>query len=341
VIISGGTGVTLGMYSVASKISATEVVLDANFVTSGSPTNIMYSILRKDGLAGDGTTFFDRAASFMSGGVAPGHRLTVLAGAFAGTYVISAVTSDKEIVLAQAIPGVSTLQSGVQYRIDRNLTKDEQAAVVSGYSAALGSRRVYHVWPDNVGTVYGQDVVDLPGYFPAAGIAAWVSGFPTQVGFTNKSLVGFIRQKHSSRYFSDSQLNAVADGGTMILAQDGDGQVLYVRHQLSTDRSSIKFQELSITKNVDFLAKTIRSRYSRYIGQFNIVDTTMDALKSEAAALIIYFRDTLRVPRYGGAIRSGELSYLRESPTQIDAVEVKFNFSIPVPLNDLDITIAV
>ena len=341
VLITGGTGVTLGAYSVVRKTSANELVLDANFVTAGSPTDILYTVYRKDGLAGDGETFVDRSAAFIANGVAPGHKLIILTGAYAGSYPIAAVVSDKEIKLAQAIPGATTLQSGVKYRVDRALTKDEQATSVAGYSAAFGSRRVYHVWPDYIGTVVGQNVVNVPGYFAAVAVAAWVSGFPTQVGFTNKSLVGFIQQQHSSRYFTDTQLNMIADGGTMVLAQDGDGQVLYVRHQLSTDRSSIKFQELSITKNVDFLAKTIRSRYRRYIGQYNIVDTTLDALRSEAAALITYFKETLRIPRYGGAIRFGSLVSLKESATQIDAVEVRFNFAVPVPLNDLDITIAV
>ena len=127
----------------------------------------------------------------------------------------------------------------------------------------------------------------------------------------------------------------------MIFAQDGADQPLYVRHQLTTDRSAIKFQEYSITKNVDFIAKFWRNTYAKYIGQYNIVDTTMDSLKTTAGAGIKFLKENTRIPKFGGVIRSGALTSIKESDTQIDTVIIRFAFSIPVPLNQIDITIQV
>jgi hypothetical protein len=223
----------------------------------------------------------------------------------------------------------------------RNLTKTEQAQVMSDYSHALGSRRLYNVWPDVVKAPVGQTIQDLPGYFAACAIGAMTTGLPTHQGFTNLTISGFLGLNHSSKYFTEAQLDLIADGGTGILAQEGADQPLYVRHQLTTDRSSIKFQEFSVTKNVDFIAKFIRRTYAPYIGIYNIVASTLDELRTTAKSIITFLKDDTRLPRIGGVIKSGQLTLLQEHETQIDTVVMRFKLDIPIPLNNLDITIVV
>ena len=174
----------------------------------------------------------------------------------------------------------TSLVTAVDYQIDRDLSKLEQSEAVKGYSESFASRRVVHVWPDSLEAPVGQSIYDIPGYYGCCSIAALTTGLPTQQGFTNLAVSGFLGFKHSTRYFTEEELDNIADGGTLIFAQDGADQPLYVRHQLTTDRSAIKFQEYSITKNVDFIAKFWRNTYAKFIGQYNIVDTTMDALKT-------------------------------------------------------------
>jgi hypothetical protein len=96
-----------------------------------------------------------------------------------------------------------------------------------------------------------------------------------------------------------------------------------------------------VTKNVDFMAKFIRTSYKSPIGKYNIVDTTMDYLKTVAQADIKFLRDRTRLPYIGGNIRSGELKSLVEDPDQIDTVGMKFAFVIPIPLNYIDIEMEV
>ena len=168
-----------------------------------------------------------------------------------------------------------------------------------------------------------------------------ITGLPTQQGLSNLSISGFLGFEHSTRYFNDDQLNVIAEGGTTIFSQDGSDQPLFIRHQLTTDRSAIKYQELSITKNVDYIAKFLRSTYAPYVGQYNITDTTMDVLKTAAQAVINFLKDSTRIAKFGGVIRSGSLVSLAESTTQLDTVEMRFSFAIPVPLNNIDITVQV
>jgi hypothetical protein len=339
-VVVAGTGVTAGTYVVASVTDDNNLLTTANFITSGSPTDVQYYIYRKDGIAADGLSLYDRNASFFSSGVSSGHYVNILSGTYMARYRIATVVSEKEVTFSPAILGVTSLVTAVNYQVDRDLSKVEQSEAVKGYSRSFASRRVVHVWPDVLEAPLGQNIVALPGYYGTCVIAALTTGLPTQQGFTNLSVSGFLGLDHSSRYFTEEELDNIADGGTMILAQEGPQQPLYVRHQLTTDRSSVKFQEYSVTKNVDFIAKFLRDTYAGYIGQYNIVDTTLDALRTTATAAVKFLKDR-RVPKFGGVIKTGSLLSLVESTTQIDTVEMRFGFSIPIPLNHIDITIEV
>jgi hypothetical protein len=274
--------------------------------------------------------------------VAAGHYVDITSPTgVKGRFKIASVTSQKQLVLVAAINGVITHQNPITYKVDRNLSTMEMAENIKGFSESIGSRRVIHCWPDIVGMVFGPDIIDMPGFYLCAAVAALVTGLPTQQGFTNLAVSGFISTEHSLGFFDNEELDVIADGGTMIFAQDGEGQPVYIRHQLTTDRSSIKFQELSVTKNVDYIAKFIRNNYSQFTGQWNIVDTTIDALKDTATASISFLKEKTVLPKLGGVIRRGSLESIIEDPDQIDTVIMRFEFKVPIPLNNIDITIVV
>jgi hypothetical protein len=340
VVIVGGTGVTPGTYPVSSK-TGSALTLGGNFITVGTPIDIQYYIYRADGLSAGGLVFYDRNGQFLANGVAPGHFFEVTEGALLGRYRIGSVQSDRQLTLATAIPGVVSLQTGITYTANRDMTKSEQAETVAGYSKAFSDRRVVHCWPDILEAPVGATTEEVPGYYGGCTIAALTTGLPTQQGFTNLAVSGFLGVKHSTRYFTEAQLDVIAGAGTLIFAQDKPDTPLYVRHQLTTDMSSIKFQEFSVTKNVDYIAKFLRTTYAPYIGQYNIIDTTLDALKTTAEAVIVFFRDNTIVPRFGGVVREGLLTSLSESDTEIDTVNMTFQFRIPIPLNHIDIVIQV
>lgn len=341
-VVSSTVGtVNLGTYTVLSKASSNQIVLSATFLVSTTVTGITYFIQRKDGLASDGIKFYDRNAAFLTNGAAVGHFLEIKAGPFAGRFMIGAISDDKNLELASTLAGVTTLLTGVDYVINRDLSKTEQAENIAGYSRAFSSRRVCHTWSDVGQAPQGSAIVDLPGYMMSTTVAALTTGLPTQQGFTNLSIAGFIGIKHSTKYFTEAQLNTIADGGTMIFIQEGPSQPLVIRHQLTTDRSSIKFQEYSITKNVDFAAKFIRNAYKPFMGKYNIVGTTMDLLRTTGQACISFLKDKTQQPFIGGVIVGGTLASLTEDPTQIDTVNAAFNLTIPVPLNQLDIVLNV
>jgi hypothetical protein len=252
------------------KIVLTATVVD-QITTSGA-----------EGLAGTGNLKLTSSASeFITDGVVPGHFILVSAPTLvAGRYKIASVDSQTQVTLVGPVPAPST---GVSFSVEKDLQKSEQASVLGSYAASLGSRRLVVVWPDEVKGPVGSEIRTLPGYFLGAVVGALTTGLPTQQGLTNLAVGYFTGVKHSTKYFDRDQLNTIAGGGIMIFAQDVlDVSALYVRHQLTTDTSAIKFQEYSITKNVDFIAKFVRNNHRQFIGQYNIVDSTFDDLKSNA-----------------------------------------------------------
>ena len=341
VTIVSGTSSVPGEFQVVTKTDNNNIILSAAIITAGTESDFVYFISRKDGLAANGQNFYDRNATFITSGISAGHYLTINDGAYAGRYKIGSVISEKELILQVTINGVTSLQTGMNYDVDRNLSRTEQADFIKGFSESLSSRRIVMTWPDVLNTPVGPDVEPLPGYYAGAVVGALTTGLPTQQGLTNLSVSGFLGFEHSTGYFTEAQLDLIAEGGTMVFAQAGAEQPLFIRHQLTTDRSSVKFQEYSITKNVDFIAKFLRNNFLSFIGQYNIVETTLDELRTGAAGIITFLRDDTKIPRFGGVIRSGILKSIEEDAVVLDRVTMRFKFNIPIPLNNLDITIEV
>lgn len=289
-----------------------------------------------------GTELTLGSAEFITDGAVPGHFVLISApSGAAGRYEIASVDSQTKLTLADAVPG-GPYAGTVVFTVEKDLTKSEQAAVLKAYAQSIGSRRLVMTWPDQVKIPANNVIRTMPGFFLNPCVGALTTLLPTQQGFTNTTVTGYTEVVHSTKYFDKAQLNTIADGGVMIFVQDVLGvTALKIRHQLTTDRSGIKFQEFSVTKNVDFIAKFLRLNHQQYPGRYNIVDTTFDDLKTTAQRNLVFLRDTTRLPRIGGKIRSGTLTAIFEDPVNIDTIKERYTLSIPIPLNNLDITLVV
>lgn len=339
VVIVGGTGVVAGEFIVDSVESATQITLGDGFSATYNGSNVQYFVKRYDGLEADGETFYDSNGSFLSEGVATGNDFVIEAGNFSGSYKVITVDSENQLTLEQ-VPGVVSVQSPMTYRVDKEMTNDEVAAFIAGYASSFSNRRLVITFPDIVKIPEGAIVRELPGFYLGCAIVALTTGLPTQQGFTNLTVSGFLGFINGSDRFEEDQLDNIADGGVMIFDQEVSEAPLYVRHQLTTDRSAIKFQEYSVTKNVDFISKFMRNAFQQYIGKYNIVDSTLDELKGTCQATIKFLSEETVLPAIGGVIRSGRLVSLTEG-TNIDTVLIRFSLDIPIPLNNIDITVQV
>lgn len=286
------------------------------------------------------TTLNSSESFFLTDGVVPGMYANVTAPSGAvGRYKIGAVVSQTKLTLSS---GADAVYDNITFSIDKNLSLSQQASTLSAYASSIGSRRLVMTWPDVVKIPVGSDVRELPGYFLGCSVAALTTALPTQQGLTNMPVALYTGVVHSTKYFDNDQMNTIANGGVMIFVQNVlDVTALYIRHQLTTDRSAIKFQEYSITKNVDFIAKFIRTAHADFPGKYNIVDGAFDDLKTNAQGIVGFLRDDTKRPKIGGVIKSGKLTSVIQDPSNIDTILEQWSLDIPIPLNNLDITIFV
>lgn len=306
-------------------------------------TSVVVSAKTNGSIASGGLIFTSSTSQFITDGVVPGHYIKVtLPTPQAGRYKIASIDSQTQVTLETGSAVPSAPVSGLTFTVEKDLTKNDQADVIAAYASSLADRRLVLTWPDVVSLPVGNVIRQVPGFFLNPAIGALTTGLPTQQGLTNLSVAVYTGVVHSTKYFNNDQLDRMADGGVMIFVQEVlDQTPLFVRHQLTTDRSAIKFQEYSVTKNVDFIAKFIRDNHKQFIGQYNIVENTFDDLKTQARGIITFLRDKTKVQRFGGVIRSGKLISIIQDPVNIDAILERYGLDIPIPLNNLDITIVV
>jgi hypothetical protein len=235
------------------------------------------------------------------------------------------------------------------------LDKFDQAENIADFSRGFANRRVTNVWPDLVEFTYTddsektdfktQDELDgvttlqtgnvtrvVDGFYLAAAIGGQVAGEESEQPFTNLNIVGPVGLRNSNKYFTETQLDIIATGGTYIVIQEIDNGPTFSRHQLSTDISLIEKRELSVTKNVDFISKFMRNQLRPYIGKFNITDIYLEQLRSVVSAILASLKSD-------GKIITGTIVTLEQSTTQSDTVLLEIDILVPFPANFIRVTL--
>ena len=158
-----------------------------------------------------------------------------------------------------------TTVSGVKYKAGTEITQTILTAMLAD--------------ADTFGSFF-EVLAPAPGYYYNCVEAGRVAAKTPEQPLTNSGGVGLTRIYRSNTYFTETHLNTMAAGGTYVFVQDSPSSGIYVRHQLSTDNSSIIARELSITTTRDYVAKLLRNSCKPYIGRFNITDSFIALLNT-------------------------------------------------------------
>ena len=256
-------------------------------------------------------------------------------------HAISSIDSEQRLtMISDPTSGFGGSIEDIVYRITKDLSKTEEAQQIAGFTSSFGSRRVIHAWPDTLAVSINGVATKVPGYFATSVLSGLTAGLPSQAGFTNLSVAGFVGRENSDDRYNDTQLDIIAGGGSLIFTQPTPSAALLIRHQLTTDLSTVAFQELSITKNVDLIARFFRRLNRPFIGTYNITVTLFDLLKTRNDGGIRFLRDA-RAPRIGAPLRRGEIVRLEESSDTPDSVDMDIDIDVPFPLNNLNIKLIV
>jgi len=280
--------------------------------------------------------------TFITDGVVAGDHVVVTVLGVESSARILTVDSETQVTLVSALP-ISLV--GVDYRIDSDpLDKTEQATFIAEYSQAFLNRRVINVWPDEVEVTYDDDTdatittqnvtAFVAGYFGAAIVGGQICGLPPEQPLTNVPMTGLTGLRKSNTYFSPTQLNIMAGGGTYIIAQDVDTAPCFARHQLTTDTTTIESREVSIVKAVDFTAKFVRRSAKPYVGRYNVTKIFLEQL----ATVLDGVGEKLKAD---GHLSDYRVREVLQSASQPDTVLVTIDILVLYPANFIRITLVI
>jgi hypothetical protein len=248
--------------------------------------------------------------------------------------------SDEENIVLESPAFATAVGSSINPRrvqVVRALSKNEQALLIAGNSEAYGSRRVVNVWPDFLQD--GDKYVD--GYFGAAAIAGLKSGVAPHQPLTNVILNGFTKADRSTPYFTLSQLNTVANGGTWIIDQDRFEGAIYNRHQLTTDYTDDNMAEISITTNLDSIAKILREDLKAFIGQYNNHPFFQELMRTRLVDRLTFLQSNAVTLKAGAQLIDYEVVQLETDPLIRTRVLATVNLTLPYPVNVIQLKLNV
>jgi hypothetical protein len=272
-------------------------------------------------------------ATFLTDGVVPGNSVVVTAGTGTpnpvGTLTVLEVLSNQQLVVQAA--GTAT---GVSYYVTSTLSKAQQAAAVAAQSTTFDDQRVYHVQPDNIMVPVNGVDQEVPGYYAACVLAGMTSAYPVQQGFTNMTVPGIDSLVDGNFYFTRSQLDTMGGAGTLLLVQATQTSSPYVRHQLSTNLTSLNTKELSLVKNLDYLSYFYVTLLKDYIGKYNITTDTLNSLSASINAGSAFLIGQV-VANIGAPLLAAQIISLAQSTTNEDQVICQLQVTLANPLNNI------
>ena len=254
-------------------------------------------------------------------------------------YEIATVTSNTQVKLKSGPAAPITIPTKVEAWHDFSV--QEMADDVAATSSGFANRRVYHVFPD----VLGAFGVSLTAEFGAAAVAGLCSSVSPQQGLTNIELNGFDDLPRVYSTFSHTQLNKMAEYGTMIIMQDVAGGRIYIRHQVSTNTISgdLNQTELSVTKNLDSISYYFADRLEPFIGRYNITPELLSVLRAQIEDGLFFLGSFTNVGLLGPQVLldGTQIRTVQQHPTLADHVVAIVDLQLPYPLNVLELHLVV
>lgn len=278
----------------------------------------------------DGTIIVlqDNTADFIADDVLPGDSINMVGTLASGNpYLVDSVVNANKIKILPSSPFASE-ESGQTYTIDRLLDEEQLAERIAAVSESLKYKRVIMCFPDSC-QIAGEK---LPGYYTTCVVAGFVAGLPPNAGLTFKGASVIEKVFNSNFKFDEGQLNIIAGGGTLIFVQDDEASLPYIRHQLTTDRTTLESSEISMIKNNDYVSTVFKSTMKKFLGIYNVQEglfiTLRPALDADIAALEASVSTEL-----GPILISASIVELKQSDTNKDQIEAVIETVQPAPFN--------
>lgn len=249
-------------------------------------------------------------------------------------FVVDQVLTENSLVLYTGLDAPVNQPQRVE--IWHTLNRNEIADDIVQQAQAFANRRICAVWPDQV----GEAGTLQPGYYLAAALAGLASGVVPHQGLTNVEVAGFDDYTRSYKFFNETQLNRLAEGGVWIVTEDRDGTP-HTRHALTTNKLDLNRREEMIRRNVDSMSYLFLRRLRPYIGRTNATPSMLLLLRDQVTAIIDFFKRNGFTQELGSQLIDGEIRILQIHPLLRDRIEIVLDLTVPAPLNNIELHLVI
>jgi hypothetical protein len=137
----------------------------------------------------------------------------------------------------------------------------------------------------------------------------------------------------------------MAAQGIWLITQEVVGSTPYVRHQLTSDESSLNTSEDSITTNVDSISYALKATLSPFIGRFNVNPGNVDAVSRAVASELRFRANDTWTARAGNQLVSfnplTDIVRIAQNATYKDRIDVEVSLNVPYPMNYISLKLVV
>lgn len=254
--------------------------------------------------------------------------------------IVAEVVSNTVCYLLHAIEAAIPVAQVAEIHHTRSTA--ERADAIRLESEAYGDHRFYNCFPASCTYINGE-TAGLE--FAVCGISGLRASSVPHQPLTNAELKGVLDIPDAYSTFNAQELDTIASGGTLILAQDTIGGEVYIRHQLSTGRKSgiLAKTELSMVANFDSVSYYFAQLLAPFIGRVNVTPETIELIHNQIQFGIGYLSSYTDAGLIGSQViaEGSEILEVRQHPTLKDRIVAKIRLNLPAPLNHIEMHIEV
>lgn len=271
----------------------------------------------------------------VSGGVRAGDTVTVVNSFNAVTdsyetksYTVARVVDSSTVALTNA----ADVDMMSQVVFSRQMTTAQYANAMAAEARSWNNYRINLVWASSINAL-GYTDIDL-AYLPGI-LAALRAASAPHAPLSDVTVPGITVTDVEK--FTDSEYEAMNDGGVWIVANDSFGNAI-TYHQITTRTDGTIAEEDSVVSNADSIVREFRFGLHEFRGNANVTDALLAQMRANIYAIADQIMGRTYAAQYGPQMTAFEIVSLEEDPANNTGIIGTFRPTLPKPFLNGDFT---
>lgn len=271
----------------------------------------------------------------VSGGVRAGDTVTVVNSFNAVTdsyetksYTVARVVDSSTVALTNA----ADVDMMSQVVFSRQMTNTQYANAMAAEARSWNNYRINLVWASSINAL-GYTDIDL-AYLPGI-LAALRAASAPHAPLSDVTVPGITVTDVEK--FTDSEYEAMNDGGVWIVANDSFGNAI-TYHQITTRTDGTIAEEDSVVSNADSIVREFRFGLHEFRGNANVTDALLAQMRANIYAIADQIMGRTYAAQYGPQMTAFEIVSLEEDPANNTGIIGTFRPTLPKPFLNGDFT---